>query len=62
MGRIEVTISPSGEVQMDGQGFTGTGCDTAMRAIEQAVGTVAERGNTPEYYVETVENSQEHFA
>ncbi len=47
---IEITISPTGETQMETKGFTGSGCQDATRLLEQALGRVTHEQLTPELF------------
>jgi hypothetical protein len=50
MAEIIVDIGSDGEVQIEGKGFKGRTCDTAMGAFEKALGVVRIRQNKPEYF------------
>ena len=47
---IEITISPSGEVQMKVIGMAGKGCLEATKELEDALGLVVSREKTSEFY------------
>lgn len=59
--RVPLRGIASGEstIQITTNGFTGTGCTDATRAIEAALGTVVEDQPTPEMY--DVEPPQERL-
>jgi hypothetical protein len=47
---IEITISPSGEVQLKVIGMAGKGCLEATKDLEDALGVVVAREKTSEFY------------
>jgi hypothetical protein len=47
---IIVVVKPDGSVKVEAQGFTGTGCQAATRAIEEALGLKKSDTMKPEYY------------
>ena len=48
--RILVHVSPTGEVAVEAEGFRGSGCEAATRAIEEALGRPATRNRKAEYW------------
>lgn len=56
--RIEVTVSPQGEVKLETKGYTGADCLLASKAIEQALGVSEGDKKTAEYYQQN-ESQQE---
>ena len=48
--RIHVRVSPKGEITVEADGFQGSGCEAATKAIEQALGTVRERTRKPDWW------------
>lgn len=50
MKTIIVTISPKGETKIETKGFSGTSCQAASRALEEALGTRADERLTAEYH------------
>jgi hypothetical protein len=50
---IEITIDESGKTTVEAQGFTGSSCTDATKAIEQALGAVSHDTKKPEYYQQT---------
>lgn len=48
--RIQVKISPIGEISIKAEGFRGKGCEAATRVIEDALGTRLSRTLTPAYH------------
>lgn len=49
--QIVITISPEGAVTVEAQGFTGKTCESATKAIENALGAVNQRTKKPEYHL-----------
>lgn len=47
--RILVRISPAGAITVEADGFHGTGCEAATKAIEEALGKPKERIRKPEF-------------
>jgi hypothetical protein len=47
---IQVVVSPKGETKIETFGFTGSACQDASRALEQALGAKSEETLTGEYY------------
>ncbi len=47
--RIIVRVSPIGDISVEADGFHGTGCEAATKAIEEALGKPKERVRKPEY-------------
>jgi hypothetical protein len=50
MSKIEVIVSPQGEVTVETTGFKGKSCQDATRQLEQALGVVAGEQKKPEFY------------
>jgi hypothetical protein len=50
MTRIEVIVSPKGQVTVQTVGFAGPACRQASRALEQALGAVVSDRPTAELY------------
>ena len=46
---IEITVKPSGEIQIDAVGFKGADCDRATKFLEEALGQVSGKARKPEY-------------
>ena len=59
---IEITIGRSGEVSFTIKGVKGTACVEETRFLEDAVGDVAERERTAEYYESTDSEEAENRA
>jgi hypothetical protein len=47
--KIEIIVSPNGEISINAVGFKGADCEKATRAMEEALGTVAQRTHKPEF-------------
>ena len=47
---IEITIRPSGEMQIDAVGFKGADCEKATAFLEEALGQVSAKEREPEYH------------
>ena len=47
---IEIIVSPTGEIHIEGVGFIGTSCKEATQALEEALGMVESSQTKPEYH------------
>jgi acylphosphatase len=47
---FDITINPDGSVEVHIQGYKGKSCLEALKIFEQAVGPVASRRETSEFY------------
>jgi hypothetical protein len=47
---IEVTVSPTGDINIEGVGFKGADCEQATEYLEEALGTVSKKVKKPEYH------------
>ena len=60
----EITIGPTGEVEIHVEGFQGKGCVEAIRFFEQMIGQTQELRHTSGYYEPdedvTLHNQQRH--
>lgn len=56
---IQITISPKGETKIETQGFTGSSCQDATRALETALGSKTSDTMTSEYYTASNEHTNE---
>ncbi|MFN3432142.1 MAG: DUF2997 domain-containing protein [Candidatus Sericytochromatia bacterium] len=54
---MEITISPTGEVNIQVKGVHGASCLDLTKGLEQGLGTVEDRQMTAEYY-EQQQNQQ----
>jgi hypothetical protein len=48
--KIQVRITPSGEITVEAHGFRGKGCEAATKAIEDALGKTGTRTRKPDYW------------
>ena len=48
--RIHVRVSPTGDITVEADGFQGSGCEVATKAIEEALGKPREHTRKPEYW------------
>ena len=55
MKQIIVTIDLDGNATVEAVGFNGKGCKDATKAIEEAVGTVTNVKQKPEFYRQEVQ-------
>ena len=46
---ITISISPTGEVTVKAQGYRGSTCEDATKALEAALGVTKSQKRTPEY-------------
>ena len=58
METITITVSPVGAIKVDAQGFSGSGCTAATRAIEEALGS-GSRSIKTEYYAQEETTQQQ---
>jgi len=52
MPEIKIHISKEGEINIETQGFAGTACRNATKAVEEALGKVKSETLTEEFYLE----------
>ena len=50
MKSIEIIISPSGQLNINAVGFSGTDCEKATAFLEQALGQLTSKQRKPEWY------------
>lgn len=60
--KLNIKISPEGDVEIDAQGFRGPECEEATRDIERAIGTVQDRKRKDEYYQQPQQDQDQAFA
>jgi hypothetical protein len=48
--KIQVRITPSGDITVEAQGFRGNGCEAATKAIEDALGKAGTRNRKPDFW------------
>ena len=53
---IEITVSPTGELQIDAVGFKGSDCEQATQFLEEALGAQARKVKKPEFHQHSVSN------
>ena len=51
--KIEVVVSPTGQVRIQTHGFAGASCRAASQSLEQLLGTATDEQLTPEYFIST---------
>lgn len=56
---IQVIVSPSGETKIETTGFSGSSCQEASRALEEALGAKTGETLTGDYYAATGEQQVE---
>ena len=54
MKQIQLLISPSGEVRLESQGFSGPACQEASRFLLQALGQKLSEKLTSEYHQQPI--------
>ena len=54
--RIEMLISPDGEIKLQTLGFTGSSCQRADQFLRDALGVVSSEELTPEYHLQSHDN------
>ena len=55
---IEIQISPTGEIRLTTQGFSGATCRDASQALERALGIIQSDRPTQEMFTATFEMQQ----
>jgi len=56
---IEITVSPNGDINIEGVGFKGPECEHATRFLEEALGAVHQKVKKPEYHQRATTKRQE---
>jgi hypothetical protein len=51
---IEVTVTPAGEIKIEGVGFKGPDCEQASKYLEEALGAVSRKVKKPEYHQRSI--------
>jgi len=59
--KIEVIVSPQGEVKIDAIGYKGPACEKATRFLEGALGVITNRVKKPEYLVRNTTRTHQHI-
>jgi hypothetical protein len=57
--KIELIVSPTGEVRLETHGFTGSSCRDASQFLEQALGRPVAEQLTAEYHQQLTTQSTE---
>ena len=47
---IEVSVSPTGAISIEAEGYSGSGCEEATRFLEEALGLPGKRTRKAEFY------------
>jgi len=47
---IEVSVSPTGAISIETEGYTGSSCEEATRYLEEALGLPGKRTRKSEFY------------
>ena len=58
---IEITVAPTGEIQIDAVGFKGADCEQATKFLEEALGTINARQKKPEYHQSNRSKAQQRI-
>jgi Protein of unknown function (DUF2997) len=58
---IEITISPQGEIVIEGVNFKGADCERATLFLEEALGVVGNRMRKPDYYQRSRAQAQQRL-
>jgi hypothetical protein len=56
---IEITVSSTGEIQIDAVGFKGPDCEQATKFLELALGVVGKTVKKPEYHQRNITANQQ---
>ena len=59
--KIEVVVSPKGDISINAIDFKGAECERATRYLEEALGCVTGRNKKPEYYQKQKSNNQQRI-
>jgi hypothetical protein len=60
-GSIEITVTPEGDIAIEGVGFKGADCEHATRYMEEALGVVEQRSRKPEYHQRARQQHQQRL-
>ncbi len=58
---IEVSVSPIGDISIEGIGFKGADCEAATKYLEEALGVVATKVKKPEYHQSRYSKAQQRI-
>ncbi|HEY6563319.1 MAG TPA: DUF2997 domain-containing protein [Pirellulaceae bacterium] len=56
---IEVTVSPTGAITVEAEGYSGSSCEEATRFLEEALGLPGKRVRKGEFYRRETRNSNQ---
>lgn len=56
---IEVSVSPTGEITIEAEGYTGSSCEEATRFLEEALGLPGKRTRKAEFYRRRTKNTNQ---
>lgn len=59
MKQIIITVSATGELEIEAVGFKGNACEKATAALEKALGAPKSRKKKPEYYASAAAGTQQ---
>jgi hypothetical protein len=59
--KIEIIVSPSGNIAIDAIGFTGADCEKATAYLEAALGVVGRKAKKPEYHQHSQGHTQQRI-
>jgi len=57
--RIQVRVSPIGDITVEAEGFQGKGCEAATKAIEEALGKAKQRTRKPDFWRQSNHNQNQ---
>ena len=56
---IEVSVSPTGAITIEAEGYTGSSCEEATRFLEEALGLPGKRKRKAEFYRRSTKNTNQ---
>jgi hypothetical protein len=56
---IEVTVSPTGAITVEAEGYSGSSCEEATRFLEEALGLPGQRVRKGEFYRRETRNTNQ---
>ena len=56
---IEVSVSSTGEITIEAEGYTGSSCEEATRFLEEALGLPGKRKRKAEFYRRRTKNTNQ---
>ncbi len=60
--RLIITVSPTGDVSIEAQGYKGKSCEDATKFLETALGQRTDQTKKPEYHQEVGGSSQQNVS